>query len=80
MKNNGSSDFNNLVVALSADPGFLETKHWKIDALKADSELRISDREIRPNASFLSDLVESLRGEVKIEVRQGDVTGELLYR
>ena len=76
--NEGTEALRDLVVILSADPGFLETKIWKVDLLASDSEVRVTDREIHLSAGFLADLVESVRGTVNIEVRLGAQDGEVL--
>ena len=68
----------NLAVVLSADPGFLEKKIWRIDRI--DAELRLPDRELKLDAGFLADLTEGLRGEIRIEVRQDDAEGAVLAK
>src|SRR6056300_738176 len=72
LENTGDTLLENLSITLSADPSFLEEKTWKIDAIKPGDEVRVSDREIRLSGTFLSDLVESIRGHVDIEVRVGE--------
>lgn len=69
LDNTGEEPVEDLSITLSADPSFLEEKTWKIDAIQPGGETRISDREIRLSGAYLSDLVESVRGTVDIEIR-----------
>lgn len=66
-----------LTVRLSSAPHFLEGKSWKIDVLQPGASIRISDRNLNLDAAFLSDLTESIRGEILIEVSQKEETPPL---
>jgi very-short-patch-repair endonuclease len=80
LRNSGEELLQDLVVTLNADPLFLETKIWRIDALRPGDEIRVTDRDIRLGGSFLSDLVESIRGSVDLEIFQGDAGGTSLLK
>jgi len=49
-----------LVLALSADPPFVQTKTWRIDMMLAGDTLNINDRDVSLNATLLHELTESL--------------------
>lgn len=70
--NEGETALENLVLELSSDPPFLETKSWRIGALREGSTLHITDRDVKLHAGFLADLTESVTGEVKLRLMNGD--------
>ena len=70
--NSGQESFEHLVLELSADPPFLESKTWRIDCLRADSTLHITDRDVKLQAGFLANLTESISGDVRLRVTGGD--------
>ena len=70
--NSGELPFENLVLEMSADPPFLETKIWRIDCLREGSTLHITDRDVKLHAGYLADLTESVSGEVLLRVKRGE--------
>ncbi|BCL74998.1 hypothetical protein JHS3_07340 [Jeongeupia sp. HS-3] len=72
--NNSESDYDDLMLVLSASPAFLEGKTWKIDRLPKGDSLHITDRDLKLNAAYLADLSESLRGELKLLLCCADQT------
>jgi very-short-patch-repair endonuclease len=68
----GVESFEHLVLELSADPPFLEPKSWRIDCLRANSTLHITDRDVKLQAGFLAGLNESVSGEVRLKVTCGE--------
>lgn len=58
-----------IVLSLSADLPFMESRSWFIDRLKNASTLHITDRDINLHAGDLADLTESLGGEVTIALK-----------
>lgn len=73
LENPGEEALQNLTVTLSSAPLFLERKSWKIDVLQAGASIRLSDRNLNLDPAFLADLMESVRGEILIEVsREGE--------
>ncbi len=70
--NDGETALENLVLELSSDPPFLETKSWRIDALREGSTLHITDRDVKLHAGFLADLTESVSGEVRLRLMIGE--------
>jgi hypothetical protein len=49
-----------LVLTLSADPPFVQTKAWRIDRMSPGDELDVADRDVALNATLLLDLTESM--------------------
>jgi very-short-patch-repair endonuclease len=70
--NQGETGLENLVLELSSDPPFLETKSWRIDALRDGSTLHITDRDVKLHAGYLADLTESVSGEVRLRLLKDD--------
>ena len=70
--NESETLFKNLVIELSSDPPFLEPKSWKIDELLGGSTLRMEDRDVRLSAGYLSELTESVSGEIRLKLMKGD--------
>ena len=75
--NTGDSPMQNLTVKLGSAPLFLECKIWKIDAIEPGASIRVADRNVNLDATFLADLTESVRGEIVIDVTQGDAETSL---
>jgi very-short-patch-repair endonuclease len=72
LANTGDESLQHLTVKLSSSPLFLEARIWKIDGLAPGGSVRISDRNVNLDAGYLADLMESLHGELLIEVRRGE--------
>ena len=73
LENSDEAALQNLTVQLSSAPLFLERKIWKIDVLPAGASIRVSDRNLNLDATFLAGLLESVRGDILIEVsREGE--------
>ncbi|MCX8494866.1 MAG: DUF3320 domain-containing protein [Akkermansiaceae bacterium] len=73
LANTGETPLQNLTVRLGSSPFFLECKIWKIDAIQPEASVRMNDRNVNLDAGYLSDLTESVIGEVFIEVtREGE--------
>jgi hypothetical protein len=66
----------NLSLALSADPPFVQTKTWRIDAMAPGDALRIADRDVALNATLLRDLTESLTATLRLTL--SDAAGAVL--
>ena len=75
--NTGEAPLQNLTVKLGSAPLFLEGKIWKIDVIEPGALIRVADRNVNLDATFLADLTESVRGEILIEVTQGDAETSL---
>lgn len=56
----------NLTLSLSADPPFVQTKSWAIDAMLPGDTLHVPDRNVALNATLLRDLTESLNGTLRL--------------
>ncbi len=65
-----------LVLSLSADPPFVQSKTWAIDAMLPGDALRIADRDVALNAALLRDLTESLSGTLRLTL--SDAEGAIL--
>jgi hypothetical protein len=72
MVNGGEEVLGNLVLELSSDPPFLEAKSWRIDALRENSTLHITDPDVNLHAGYWSDLTESVTGEVRLRLLKDD--------
>ena len=72
VSNQGDDALQNLVLTLTTDPAFVETRTWSIDRLSPEDRLNVSDRDIKLNADYLSGLNESLAAEVVLRLSQGD--------
>jgi very-short-patch-repair endonuclease len=70
--NEGESPVQDLVLTLSTDPSFVETRTWRIDRINPGDQLNIPDRDIKLNAGYLAGLSESLAGEVVLRLSHGD--------
>lgn len=68
LANEGDYSLTDLVLSLSADPPFLSSRIWRIDALAPDSMIHITDRDVGLDAAFLGDLGESIMGEVVLKL------------
>jgi very-short-patch-repair endonuclease len=65
-----------LVLTLAADPPFVQSKTWQIDAMLPGDELHVADRDVALNAGLLQDLTESLTGTLTLTL--SDRNGETL--
>jgi very-short-patch-repair endonuclease len=74
LENTGEEALSHLTVRLGSAPDFLEPKIWKIDQIQPGASIRMNDRNVNLDASFLADLAESVRGEVFIEVTRESET------
>lgn len=72
LENTGEEPLRDLTIRLDANPVFLEPKIWKVDVLEANSALRIQDRNLKLEAGYLSNLSESVLGEISLEISQED--------
>ncbi len=70
--NQEDTTLENLVLTLSTDPDFVESRSWNIDRIHPGDRLSISDRDIKLNAGYLSGLTESLSADVVMRVSQGE--------
>lgn len=70
--NQEETTLEDLVLTLSTDPDFVESRSWNIDRIHAGDRLSISDRDIKLNAGYLSGLTESLNADVVMRVSQGE--------
>jgi very-short-patch-repair endonuclease len=61
-----------LVLTLDANPAFVETRSWHIDRLSPGDRLRIGERDIQFNATYLAGLSESLSADVVLRLTQGE--------
>ncbi len=57
-----------LRLVLSADPGFVSPKTWRIDRLSPGDDLHVADRDITLDAGLLRDLSECVRGTVSLHL------------
>jgi hypothetical protein len=72
ISNEGDVPEQGLVLTLTTDPEFVETRTWHIDRVSPGDRLTVSDRDIRLNANYLAGLSESLAAEVILRLFQGD--------
>jgi very-short-patch-repair endonuclease len=73
LANTGEAPLQNLTVRLGSAPFFLQCKIWKIDVIQPGSSVRMNDRNVNLDAGYLSELTESVLGEVFIAVtREGE--------
>lgn len=72
VSNDGAESLDDLVLELSADPPFIEPKKWRIDSLRAGTTLHITDRDVKLQAGYLAELTESVSGELRLKLMQGD--------
>ncbi|WP_263262392.1 DUF3320 domain-containing protein [Pseudomonas sp. RIT-PI-S] len=70
--NQQETNLENLVLTLSTDPEFVESRTWHIDRLNVGDRLGINDRDIKLNAGYLSGLSESLTADVVVRLSQDD--------
>lgn len=68
--NEGEETLDDLVLELSTDPPFLESKNWRIDSLRAGTTLHIGDRDVKLQAGYLAELSESVSGELRLKLMQ----------
>ncbi|AZE04925.1 DUF3320 domain-containing protein [Pseudomonas chlororaphis] len=72
ISNQGDNSLQDLVLTLTTDPAFVETRTWRIDRLNPEDQLNVNDRDIKLNAGYLAGLSESLGAEVVLRLSQGD--------
>ncbi len=70
--NQEETTLEDVVLTLSTDPNFVESRSWNIDRIHPGDRLSISDRDIKLNAAYLSGLTESLNADVVMRVSQGE--------
>ena len=70
--NQEETTLEDLVLTLSTDPDFVESRSWNIDRIHPGDRLSISDRDIKLNAAYLAGLTESLNADVVMRVSQGE--------
>ena len=70
--NQEETNLENLILTLSTDPDFVESRSWHIDRIHAGDRLSISERDIKLNAGYLSGLSESLSADVVLRLSQGE--------
>ncbi len=63
-----------VVLELTSDPPFLESKNWYLDRLREQTTQHITERDLKLNAGFLADLTESLAGEITLRLTKGTET------
>ena len=59
---------------LTASPAFLRAKNWVIDRIGAGDNVMLSDRRIDLDAAYLAGLDEAERGDIRLQLVQGDRT------
>ena len=69
--NNTGKDIDNLQCRLSAVPEFIVEKSFAVSKIKAGEELCINKPDIELNYNLLSNLSESMKGNLKLEVSDG---------
>lgn len=72
--NRSDTALEDIVLELTSDPPFLESKNWRIDRLREQTTLHITERDLKLNAGFLADLTESLAGEITLRLTKGTET------
>ncbi|HXQ99832.1 MAG TPA: hypothetical protein VN798_05540, partial [Pseudomonas sp.] len=70
--NQEETTLEDLVLTLSTDPEFVESRSWNIDRIHPGDRLGIPDRDIKLNAGYLSGLTESLNADVVMRVSRGE--------
>lgn len=72
VSNQGDQPLQDLVLTLSTDPAFVETRTWAIDRLNPGDRLSVTERDIKLNAGYLAGLSESLGADVVLRLSHGD--------
>jgi len=72
VRNTGDRDLESLSLSLSTSPAVVSPRTWVIDQLKAGDEVRIKDRRVSLAGGMLANLVERMRSDLTLEVRQGE--------
>lgn len=72
--NQGAADLKDLRLSMHAEPPVLLPKIWAIDALAAESEITLSDRDVRGDRAKLSALSERLKFDVVFQLTDGETT------
>jgi len=72
--------FEGLIVELSAEPGFLTPRTWRIDRLDPGANIHILDRKIDLNAGLLFETAEAMTAEITIRLlREDEVLASTRY-
>ena len=61
-----------LTVSLTANPPFLLPKTWRIDKLPREKSIDLTDRDVQMDGQFLLNNADTMRGEIRVEVFQGE--------
>ncbi|MGR4068551.1 DUF3320 domain-containing protein [Billgrantia sp. C5P2] len=70
-----------LMLHLSCEPKILGDRAWTIDRIEPESEFRPRDRRVTISGGMLDSLTERTRGEIHLELRQGEkILAEDRYR
>lgn len=69
--NDSDKTLDDLTLTLTADPPFLSPKTWRLDRLAAGTSLHVNDTNITLSGAFLSDLTESIVGDVRLRLEAG---------
>ena len=62
--NLGVDAVDNVTVTLRSDPAFLAEKVWRFDQIRPDTEIAVTDRDVRLSASVLAGLTEAVSATV----------------
>ena len=74
LKNNTEKDIENLQCCFSSVPEFIHEKTVFVNKIKAGEELCINNPEIELNYDLLSSLSESMKGKLKLEIKDDSQT------
>lgn len=75
LENSSDRDLADLELVLTAEPSFVRPRKWVIDQLVAGSRFHITDVNIDLSPSFLANLREAAKGELRLTL--GDPSGVL---
>ncbi|RVT95032.1 DUF3320 domain-containing protein [Sphingomonas crocodyli] len=70
------SGAHDLTLSLVADPPFVQSKSWRMDALLPGDEVHVADRDVALNATLLHELTESMVGSLTLNLT--DASGGIL--
>ncbi|QWT21320.1 DUF4011 domain-containing protein [Bacillus sp. NP157] len=68
----GTESLDDLVLVLAADLPFVEPRTWRLDHLGPGDSVRIADRDVKLDPSFLHGVSESIAARLSIRLMQGD--------
>lgn len=77
--NLGSTNMENVVLAIRADPPVFAPREWRFDRIVAEGEVRVAQRDIALDAGLLLQLSEAVRATVTLTATRsasGDVLAE----